>query len=122
MGRPTIYKKEYKKKLLISARREDTIEGFCADIGIHKDTFYQWVKKHPDFADAHKESLVIRQSLFLKRAHNCAFKPDKNPCNNGMAYLFAHAIGVRIKPDEKQDNEESEKENALREVISSKPG
>ena len=121
-GAPTKYKEEYCHSLLVSARREETIESFCADIGIHKDTFYEWCKVHSDFSDAHKEAMTIRQALFLARTHNCAFKPDKNPCNNGMAYLYAHAIGVRIKPDEKEDTGNSELAEALREAISSKQG
>jgi len=122
VGRPTKYKQEYVKLLLQSARREETTEGFCADIGIHKDTFYEWCKIHKEFSDAYKEAMTIRQALFLRRTHNCAFKPDKNPCNNGMAYLYAHAIGVKIKPDEKEDKGNSELAEALRDVISNKPG
>lgn len=121
-GAPTKYKSEYCKLLLQSARREETVEGFCADIGIAKNTFYEWCKAHTEFADAHKESLTIRQALFLVRTHSCAFKPDKNPCNNGMAYLYANAIGVRIKPEEEKGKGNSELVEALRDVINSKPG
>ena len=122
MGRPTRYKKEYINALLQSARRNETIERFCADIGIHTDTYQEWKKKHKAFSVAHKEGLTIRRASFLDKAYNCAFKPDKNPCNNGMAYLYAYALGIRIKPDEKEDKTNDGKEEALREVISNKPG
>lgn len=29
-----------------------TVENFCAENDIHKDTFYAWVKKYPRFSDA----------------------------------------------------------------------
>lgn len=41
-----------------------TVAGFCADHDIHKDTFYEWVKKHPNFADSH-QYLKARQEKYL---------------------------------------------------------
>jgi len=81
VGRPSTYREEYCEKLLeyfksvpltvmkevekvangevITVMEERPnpppfFESFCIELGISKDTFYEWVKKHPEFADAYK--------------------------------------------------------------------
>jgi len=115
------FKIEYCETLKIGARRNDTIERFCADNGISVDTYYKWVKRHEEFAEAHKEALTIRKANFLGKAYDCAFKPDKNPCNNGMAYLFAYNIGLKVKPEKEDESSESEVADAIREIASKLP-
>jgi hypothetical protein len=31
------------------------VEEVCAEIGIHRDTFFEWVKTNPDFSDCYKK-------------------------------------------------------------------
>lgn len=38
---------------------------FCDKIGIHKDTFYQWLKKHQDFADAFTRAQEIQKKNLI---------------------------------------------------------
>jgi len=103
-GRPTKYKPEYCQRLLQSARRNESIARFCADIDIHTDTYYGWIKANPEFSGAHKKAMTIRQANFFDKTFDCAFKPEKNPANNGLVYLLAYNLGIDVKPREKEDN------------------
>lgn len=53
-GRPTLYREEYCDKLIAAMYEGKSVERFCRDIRVCKDTFYEWVKKHTLFADAFK--------------------------------------------------------------------
>lgn len=44
-----------------------SIESFAAIVGRSKDTIYEWVKKHPDFADAKKKGEAL-SLLFWEKA------------------------------------------------------
>lgn len=92
VGRPTKYKKRYCEDLVsyfdIDAFRVEkkrvnikglvteipmevvnpppTVAGFCRSIGIHKDTFYEWVKKYPDFSDAYKKAEACQEDIIIK--------------------------------------------------------
>ena len=55
MGRPSTYKKEACDILLKAMSKGHSFEASCAEIGICKDTGYEWIKKYPAFAKAKKE-------------------------------------------------------------------
>ena len=52
MARPTEYTDEMPEKLVTEMYNGLSVERFCRKIRICKDTFYVWVKKHAEFADA----------------------------------------------------------------------
>lgn len=52
MGRPTIYKSEYCLELIKHMADGFSFEAFGAIAHCCKDTLYEWLKKHPEFADA----------------------------------------------------------------------
>lgn len=41
------------------------VESFCAELLICKDTFYKWVKKHKEFADAFRKAKQIQAKVLL---------------------------------------------------------
>lgn len=55
-GRPPVsryqFKPEYCEKLAELGKTGGTVAMFCADVGIYKDLFYEWVEKYPEFKDA----------------------------------------------------------------------
>lgn len=65
-GRPTKYDPSMCDKIIDAMSRGYTIAKFCVDVGIHKDTLYEWVKVHPEFSD----------SLKLGEAHRSVFWED----------------------------------------------
>ncbi len=43
-----------------------SFESFADRIGVHKDTLYDWARKHTEFSDAKKEATAISQLLWEK--------------------------------------------------------
>ena len=66
LGRPSDYKTEYCQMLVDHMRNLHSFESFAADIGVNRDTLYEWCKVHPDFSDAKKRG----RSYLLKGLEN----------------------------------------------------
>ena len=54
VGRPTKYKPEYCEMLIEHMKQLHSFETFAVDIGVNRDTLYEWCKNHPEFSDAKK--------------------------------------------------------------------
>lgn len=123
MGVRTTYREEYDKKLVISARRGETVCEFCADIGISEATFYVWIGKYPTFKESHKEGLTIRKAVFMSNVRKGAWHPAENPANNGLVYLLGYNLGVDVKPPEKKPTDvSSDLAEAIKEIVGKLPG
>ena len=46
-----------------------TNEDACMVAGIHKDTFYTWIKEDADFSDAINKARIFRKRYHLDRIH-----------------------------------------------------
>ena len=66
IGRPTKYSKNLCKKLPEMFKNGESVVEVCAALGIWKDTFYNWVKEHPDFSDSYKKGLELSEAWWLK--------------------------------------------------------
>lgn len=64
------YSKEIVEKICEYLRQGATITTTCEAVGIHKDTFYEWMKKKSDFSDAIKKAMAIPD----KRVEKALFK------------------------------------------------
>lgn len=64
------YSEEITEKICKLLKKGNTITTTCEAVGIHKDTFYEWLKKKPDFTDAIKKA----QSIADKKVENALFK------------------------------------------------
>lgn len=53
-GRPSAYKESYCQELLDYLAEGHSIAAFAGHVGVTKCTIFEWVKKHPDFAEAHQ--------------------------------------------------------------------
>lgn len=51
-GRPTDYLAEYCERVVDLGRQGKSVVQMACELGVHKDTLYQWAKVHPDFSDA----------------------------------------------------------------------
>jgi transposase len=60
-GRPTKYAKKHCETVLSLMKKGESVTACCAEIGIAKDTFYNWVKEHPEFSDAYKLGMVYAE-------------------------------------------------------------
>ncbi len=65
-GQPTKYHKGAGEKVLEGARLGKTIEMIADEMDVHKDTLYEWAKKHPEFSDAMKRARQAQQVVMQK--------------------------------------------------------
>lgn len=54
-GRPSKYTPEMCEKVIDCMKKGYIVEEVCAELGIHRDTFFEWVKSNPDFSDCYKK-------------------------------------------------------------------
>jgi hypothetical protein len=67
LGRPTDYRPEYCEKIIEIMREGASAVEFCAEIGIHKDTLYEWNKFHPAFTDAFMRARLLCQAWWERQ-------------------------------------------------------
>lgn len=66
MGRPTDYRPEYGRHILDNMSQGFSLTAAAADLGVHRGTVYDWMKKYPEF-----ENLVkVGQDLRIKFLEN----------------------------------------------------
>lgn len=66
-GRPTDYKPEYGEEILKTMAAGLSLAAAAADLGIHRQRVYEWVEKHPEFADTIKLAQSKRQAFLERR-------------------------------------------------------
>lgn len=66
IGRPTDFKKAYGDEILSLMAVGLSLAASAAELGFHRQRVYEWMERHPEFADTVKLAQVKRQ-LFLER-------------------------------------------------------
>lgn len=69
MGRPSIYTKEFCPRVIAFMACGFSLAAFAGDIGVSRDTVYEWAESHPDFSDALKKARAARTLYWEKRLH-----------------------------------------------------
>ena len=73
-GRPTMYDPTWMKSCVIDMGSEGASKAeMAAELGISKDTFHEWVKKHEDFAESVKEATLLSQVWWEKNGRRAIF-------------------------------------------------
>jgi len=65
-----------------------------AEWGIHEDTFYEWLRSHPEFKEAYKQGLVKCQAWWIKSLRENYIKGN----DKGFKYaqmIMKHKFGWR---------------------------
>lgn len=65
-GRPTAYKQNMADEIISLMASGLSLTASAADLGVHRDTLYEWERTNPEFSDAIKLARGKRQ-LFLER-------------------------------------------------------
>ena len=60
------YRPEFCQMMVDDMAKGYSFEAFAGLIGVHKETMYQWVKKHPDFAEAKKRAFDANRRYWEK--------------------------------------------------------
>lgn len=66
VGRPTDYRPEFGEQILELMESGLSLAASAAVINVHRQRVYEWVDRHPEFADTVRLAQVKRQ-LFLER-------------------------------------------------------
>jgi transposase-like protein len=111
-GNGNKFKEEYKLAVLQSARRGESIQRFCADIGISRQTYYKWADSEDGWVDTVEEAVTIRQAVLLDKINKGAWSPRESPCNNGLVMILARNAGLDVG-DKRADVEQAQKPEPL---------
>lgn len=84
-GRPTKYKEEYCEKVIEVMREGASKVEFCAEIGISKQTFYEWLGIHKEFSDSVKVAELLSQAWWERKGRQATFNSEGF---NATSYIF----------------------------------
>ena len=65
-GRPTKYNAKLCALLPSMFANGESIAEVCAELGITRETFHQWVNLYPDFSDSYKKGLELSEAWWTK--------------------------------------------------------
>ena len=76
-GRPTKYSPKLCALLPSMFANGESVSEVCAELGIHKDTFFEWVKTYKDFSDSYKKGLELSEAWWTKLGRSGAMGRTK---------------------------------------------
>jgi len=66
-GRPSLYKPEYDSKIIEVMKEGASLVEFCAEIGVTRETAYEWARVHPSFSDAFTRARLLCQAWWERQ-------------------------------------------------------
>lgn len=86
VGRPSKYKPEMCETVAKMGYEGEGVIDVCVELGIHKDTFYEWEKNNPDFSDAVKTFRANSQQWWERVGRNAVIGEVNG--FNATAWIF----------------------------------
>ena len=114
-GRPTDFKEGYGEVILQLMAEGLSLAAAAAELGIHRQRVYEWVEKHPAFADTINLAKSKRQ-LFLERR---LLSADAGPVVTSTIFALKNAAGEDWR--DKQEHEHTGKNGAPIEIEDKTP-
>jgi hypothetical protein len=65
-GRPSKYDVSMCETVITCMSKGYIVEEVCAKLGIHRDTFFEWVKTYPDFSDCYKKGKAAFNAFWAR--------------------------------------------------------
>lgn len=65
-GRPSKYEDSMHETVVSCMQKGFIVDEVCAELGIHRDTFFEWIKTHPDFSDSYKKGKASFSAFWAK--------------------------------------------------------
>ncbi len=100
-GRPTDFKPELGNEILNLMTEGLSLAAAAASVGIHRQRVYEWLERHPEFADIIKLAQAKRQ-LFLERR---LLSATEGPVVTSSIFALKNAAGEDWR--DKQQHEHS---------------
>jgi hypothetical protein len=66
-GRPTDYRPEYDERIVEVMREGASLVEFVAEIGVTRETAYEWARVHPSFSDAFTHARLLCQAWWERQ-------------------------------------------------------
>ena len=85
-GRPTKYRPEMCDKVIELMKEWASIEEICLELEIHKEAFYNWIKKYEDFANAVEHAKQYSKGWWYKMWRVNMFEEKDWPKFNANLY------------------------------------
>jgi hypothetical protein len=114
MAQEIKYKEEYKELLIESAKKGESIQRFCANIGISTRSFYKWVKNIEGWAEVADIAMTIRQADFLDEAKENVWTFR---ANHFIAGLLAHHLGLSAEKKADSEDEMDDDKKKINKII-----
>lgn len=96
-GRPTKYTEDIPDLVVDLMRDGASIEEVCYELGIAKQTFYNWCEAHPELLDAKKVGTDFAEGWWMKQGRVNLQNKDFSPT------LFYMNMKNRFKWSDKQE-------------------
>lgn len=87
-GRPSEYDPSFCQIAIDALEKGFSKEAVAGHLRINKDTLYQYIKKHPDFADAIKEGLELSRIFWEKKALETITHTKAGTQLNSTSWIF----------------------------------
>ena len=92
-GRPTDYEQAFDQAVETMGAEGYSVVEMAAEIGVHRDTLYEWEKVHPTFSDAFTRARLLSQAWWERQGRI-------NLATQGFNHsLWAKNMGCRFKGD-----------------------
>jgi hypothetical protein len=104
-GRPTAYLPEYCDQVVEFGKQGKSVAWIAAELQVHKDTLYEWVKVYPQFSDAFTRARLESQRWWEDFGQqHMLMKPGEGTVNAGM---WSRSMAARF-PDDWREKQEIE--------------
>lgn len=87
VGRPTDFKPEYGDRILELMTEGLSLAAAAAEIDVHRQRVYEWLEKHPEFADTVRLAQAKRQNFLERRL----LKADVGPVVTSTIFALKNA-------------------------------
>jgi hypothetical protein len=93
IGRPTEYQEAFCEAVIRMGEEGYSVVEMAAELGVHRDSLYEWEKVHPIFSDAFTRARQLTQAWWERQGR-------VNLATQGFnASLWAKNMGCRFKGD-----------------------
>lgn len=106
-GRPTDFRPELGEQILQQMEQGFSLAAAAAELNIHRQRVYEWMERHPEFADTVKLAQVKRQRFLEKRL----LTSDQGPVITSTIFALKNA-----GPEDWRDKREVEHSGGIETV------
>jgi hypothetical protein len=93
MARPTEYKQEFCEKVIEYGKQGKSVAWMAAELGVSKDSLYEWAKVHEEFSDAFTRAKLESQRWWEDKGQEGMVAPGFN------ASIWSRSMAARFPED-----------------------